>query len=115
MKKISMRSKFKSNFIKLIVFTLTLQTFASFNLTSAHADVVAACTTQFSVTAKHDSVFYFDSGTSITAGYTAYLIKNTGTAGTYWAKIDNFTGDSLSLADYENSIRPLGSMALNAE
>ena len=70
--------------------------------------------TQFAIDAKQNSVFYFDSGTTITSGYTAYEITNKGTSGTYWAKIQNFTSTKLGLATYENATRPLGTLSNGA-
>lgn len=76
--------------------------------------VVSNCTSsQFTITAKHNTVFYFDNGTSITSGYAEYQIVNKGTSRAYWAKLENFSGGALALARFETATRSLGTMSTN--
>lgn len=102
----------RQKIVKLLVAIFALQALGNLNIPAAQA--VATCTnSQFTITSKHNTVFYFDNGTSITAGYTAYLITNKGSSGSYWAKIESFSGGALSLGNYENPVRSLGTLATN--
>lgn len=85
---------------------------APFTAPVSVASAIRNCSaTEFSVTARHNSVFYFDDGTTITSGYAQYdIVNESNTAGTYWAKIDSFSGGALALAEFETATRSLGSI-----
>lgn len=113
----SLRRDLKERLIKLLSGLFVLQALIGLPIqVSAPANAaVSNCTTsQFTITAKHNSVFYFDDGTAITSGYAEYQIVNKGSSRAYWAKLENFTGGALALARFETATRSLGTMSTNA-
>jgi uncharacterized repeat protein (TIGR02543 family) len=70
------------------------------------------------VTAKHGSVFYIDSGQgqNVDAAYASYSIKNTSgsTQVGLWASVDSFTGTSVTLANPLDASQGLGDVAGSA-
>lgn len=104
-----------AKFLPLLLMAQLLMGFPQQIATTANGATVANCTTsQFTITAKHNSVFYFDDGTDITSGYAEYQIVNKGSSGTFWAKLENFTGGALALARFESATRSLGTMSRDA-
>lgn len=105
---------FSKRFLTLILLVVGAQVIGALPPWGMTYSAAADCLSdQFSMTKKHNNVFYFDNGTSITSGYAQYQITNKGAAQTYWAKIANFTGGALALANHETSVRPLGSLSTN--
>ena len=103
---------FRHRLIAVLILILGIQTIGAIPKWGVSQSAAADCTSsQFTITKKHNSVFYYDDGTDITSGYAQYLITNKGASAAYWAKITNFTGGALSLAAHESAIRSLGTLA----
>lgn len=109
-----LRARIAKLMIALLVATLPNLIFAI----EAKA-VVADCTSSnFTIEAKSNSVFYFDNGTSITSNYVQYLVTNkTGSSiSGYYAKLENFSnGNKIAIATYEDAARPFLTTLANNE
>lgn len=94
--------------LRLFIAIFFIQSINFFTLPAAKAVLSTCNNTNFTVEAKHNSVFYFDAGTTITANYVQFKItnKSNSTVSGYYAKLDNISGNKLSLANYEDAEHP---------
>ncbi len=102
----SLRRDLKERLIKLLSGLFVLQALIGLPIqvaTTANATVATCTSSQFTVEAKHNSVFYFDDGTPITSNYAQYRITNAGGAALtdHWVALENFSGGKLSIASQE--------------
>ena len=107
---ISIRSKLKSNLVKLLSIIFVLQGLGIVPQAMIQQARAADCTSsQFTISLVSNPAFYFDSAKSIYSGYAQFLITNkTGSAiSGYKAGLTRTAGSALNLATYESEKHPI--------